>query len=85
MTTISDISLTVVMPVYNEQENIVFAVEQTISEFKNFKKAELIVIDDGSNDKTKEKLLELKEKYKELIIERHTKIKDWGNLYKTVF
>ena len=78
MIIISDISLTVVMPVYNEQENIVFAVEQTIAEFKNFKKAELIVIDDGSNDKTKEKLLELKEKYKELIIERHTKNQGLG-------
>lgn len=78
MTTISDISLTVVMPVYNEQENIVFAVEQTISEFKNFKKAELIVIDDGSNDKTKEKLLELKEKYKELIVKRHTENQGLG-------
>lgn len=78
MITISNISLTVVMPVYNEQENIVFAVEQTISEFKNFKKAELIVIDDGSNDKTKEKLLELKEKYKELIVEKHTKNQGLG-------
>ncbi len=74
----SEISLTIVMPVYNEQENMVFAVEQTISEFKNFKKVELIVVDDGSNDKTNEILLELQEKYKELIVEKHIKNQGLG-------
>ena len=65
---VSEISLSVIMPVYNEQENITFAIDQTMRELKNFKKAELIVINDGSNDDTNKKLIDLSIKYPELIV-----------------
>ncbi len=64
----SEISLSIIMPVYNEQENIMFAIEQTMLECKNFKKAELIVINDGSNDDTNKKLIDLSIKYPNLIV-----------------
>ncbi|MBO7611561.1 MAG: glycosyltransferase family 2 protein [Elusimicrobia bacterium] len=64
----SEISLSIIMPVYNEQENIMFAIEQTMLECKNFKKAELIVINDGSDDDTNKKLIDLSIKYPDLIV-----------------
>ena len=64
----SEISISIVMPVYNEQENIDFAVEKTILEFKNFKKAELIIINDGSEDDTDKKLIDLSIRYSNIIV-----------------
>lgn len=75
---LKEISLSVIMPVYNEQENIEFTVEKTILEFKNFKKAELIIIDDGSVDDTNNKLIDLQQKYKEIIIIQHEKNQGLG-------
>lgn len=74
----TEISLSVIMPVYNEQENIDFAVEKTISEFKNFKKAELIIVNDGSIDNTNNKLIGLQQEYKEIIIIQHKKNQGLG-------
>ena len=67
------VSLSVVIPAHNEQDNIVFAVEKTISEFKNFKNAELIIINDGSTDDTQKKLVDLLKKYENLIVLEHNK------------
>jgi len=64
----SEISLSVIMPIYNEEDDIVIAIEQTISEFNNFKKAELIVINDGSDDDTNKKLIDLSIKYLNLTV-----------------
>ena len=71
----SEISLSVVMPVYNEQENIMSAIEQTMLEFKNFKKAELIIINDGSNDDTNKKLIDLSIKYQDWIVLKNNRNK----------
>ena len=71
----SEISLSVIMPVYNEQDNIISAIEQTMLEFKNFKKAELIVINDGSNDDTNKKLINLSIKYPNLIVLKNSRNK----------
>lgn len=65
------ISLSVVIPAHNEQNNIVFAVEQTIAEFKSFKTAELIIINDGSTDDTQKELVNLAKKHKNLVILEH--------------
>ena len=81
----SDISLSVIMPVYNEQENIMFAIEQTLQEFKNFKKAELIVINDGSNDDTNKKLIDLSIKYPSLIVLKHYRNKGLAKSLKYGF
>ena len=79
------ISLSIVMPVYNEQENIMFAIEQTLQEFKNFKKAELIVINDGSNDNTNNKLIDLSIKYHNLIVLKHYRNKGLAKSLKYGF
>jgi glycosyltransferase involved in cell wall biosynthesis len=81
----SEISLSVIIPVYNEQENIMFAIEQTMQELKNFKKAELIVINDGSNDNTNKKLIDLSIKYPDLIVLRHNKNKGLAKSLKYGF
>ena len=81
----SEISLSVIIPVYNEQENIIFAIEQTMIEFKNFKKAELIVINDGSNDGTNKKLIDLSIKYPNLIVLKHDKHKGLAKSLKYGF
>ena len=65
--------ISVIMPVYNEEENIVLAIEKTMAEAAKFKNFELVVIDDGSNDTTNQKLIELSIKYKDLILIRHNK------------
>ncbi len=82
---VSEISLSVIMPVYNEQENITFAIDQTMRELKNFKKAELIVINDGSNDDTNKKLIDLSIKYPELIVLKHDKNKGLAKSLKYGF
>lgn len=81
----SKISLSVIMPVHNEQENIMFAVEQTIQEIKNFKKAELIIINDGSNDNTAQKLIDLSVKYPDLIVLEHNRNKGLAKSLKYGF
>lgn len=46
-------SLSIVIPAYNEEENIAYIVKDTIKKLpKYFKKFEIIVVDDGSTDKT---------------------------------
>ena len=65
--------ISVIMPVYNEEENIVLAIEKTMAEASKFKNFELVVVDDGSNDGTNRKLIELSIKYKDLILIRHNK------------
>ena len=81
----SEISLSVIMPVYNEQENITFAIEQTIQEFKKFKKTELIVINDGSSDDTNKKLIDLSMKYFNLIVLKHNRNKGLAESLKFGF
>lgn len=81
----SEISLSVIMPVYNEQENIVFAIEQTMQALTNFKKAELIVINDGSNDDTNKKLIDLSIKYPNLIVLKHKRNKGLAKSLKYGF
>lgn len=70
-----DVSLSVVMPAYNERENIIFAVEQTMLAFKDFPRSEMIVIDDGSNDSSDPKLSYLSCKFSNLLIIKHKKNK----------
>ena len=82
---VQKIALSVVMPVYNEQENIMFAIEQTMLELNKFEKAELIVINDGSNDDTNKKLIDLSIKYPELIVLKHNKNKGLAKSLKYGF
>ncbi len=60
--------ISVVVPVYNEQENVALLVEeieQVLSHLEN-KEYEIIFVNDGSIDKTKDKLKELTTQYPSL-------------------
>ncbi len=49
------LDLTVVMPALNEEENILSAINAVLESFKNFGiNGEIVVINDGSNDRTEE-------------------------------
>lgn len=70
---INNVALSIIIPVYNEEENIVLAIEKTMAEASKFKNFELVVVDDGSNDGTNRKLIELSIKYKNLTLVKHNK------------
>ncbi|AEH45999.1 glycosyl transferase family 2 [Thermodesulfatator indicus DSM 15286] len=56
--------LSIVIPVFNEEENIPLLLENIEKALKNFKKAfEVIIVDDGSTDNSLKILKELKPKY----------------------
>ena len=62
-------SISVVMPVYDEEdciESVIFDIYQKI--INRFQDAELIVVNDGSQDKTREILTDLESKYKNLTV-----------------
>lgn len=65
--TIKGESLYIVMPAYNEEENITKTIEQwyAILKYGN-EKSRLVIADSGSQDKTHEILEKLKTKYKQL-------------------
>jgi dolichol-phosphate mannosyltransferase len=63
--------LAVVMPVYNEEECIVDVVKSWRSEFKRLKiDAEIIVLNDGSKDQTKDRLLEFEDDEQIIVINK---------------
>lgn len=62
-----DISLSIVIPLYNEQENIPRLIKELDDFLKNFNKEfEVIIIDDGSSDNSYQMLSELARKRKYL-------------------
>ncbi|MDD5156289.1 MAG: glycosyltransferase [Candidatus Omnitrophica bacterium] len=66
--------ISVVMPAYNESSHIVASVEETIKTFQNFGcDWELLVMDDGSNDDTYDRLSVLSAKYpRHLILKKNS-------------
>lgn len=75
------ISLTLVIPAYNEEERIEKTIEK-ISNYKNIEISEIIVVDDGSKDKTYQILKNLKEKYNNLKILKNEKNEGKGSALK---
>jgi len=51
-----DFSLSIIIPVYNEQENIQSLYDQISPQIEQIKNSEIIFINDGSTDKTLEKI-----------------------------
>ena len=48
-----EINLSVVIPCFNEQKNIYNTLLKVINILKDYQKFEILVVDDGSKDKTK--------------------------------
>lgn len=72
-------SLSIVMPAYNEQENIREVVKSAILFLKKRKiDGEVVIVDDGSTDKTVKILLSLARLYKNLKIISHEKNEGYG-------
>jgi len=65
--------LSVVVPVRDEEENIAPLIEEICSVLENLLEYEIVYVDDGSSDKTWERLVALSEKLSQLKIVRHRK------------
>jgi 1,2-diacylglycerol 3-alpha-glucosyltransferase len=72
-------SISVVFPAYNEEENIGITVQQALDCLESiFQDWEVIVVDDGSRDKTSEVINELAKKEARLTIVRHPGNQGYG-------
>lgn len=65
-------TVSIIIPALNEEKNL----KKTINEFvqylnKQIYDYEIIIINDGSTDKTKEKIIELQEKFQNIILMEH--------------
>lgn len=69
----SQIKLSVVMPAYNEEEVIKETTMKNITALKGVHYAEIIVVNDGSTDRTEEIVKDLARQYKEVKLINHSK------------
>lgn len=68
----SETTISIIMPALNEQQNIFLAVSNTLKAFDDFKiNGEIVVINDGSKDKTGEIVKEMMEKDKRIRLINH--------------
>jgi glycosyltransferase involved in cell wall biosynthesis len=78
------LNLSVFFPAYNEEDNIKATVLKAIPVLNQVaKKWEILVIDDGSQDKTGQIVKELGKKYKNVKLIKHQKNKGYGAALKT--
>jgi dolichol-phosphate mannosyltransferase len=66
-------SLSVVVPVRNEEDNVADLISEIRKSLKNKINYEIIYVDDGSTDHTHKNLIALQKIYKELTVIRHQK------------
>jgi len=79
-------SLSVFFPAYNEERNLKETVEMAIKVVKNIAvNWEVIIVNDGSNDKTKDIAQELKNEEGRIKIVTHKKNKGYGEALKSGF
>ena len=79
-------SLSVFFPAYNEERNLKETVEMAIKVVKNITvNWEVIIVNDGSNDKTKDIAQELKNEEGRIKIVTHKKNKGYGEALKSGF
>lgn len=77
-------SLSIFMPAYNEEGNITTTIIDARSAAKEIARSyEIIVVDDGSHDRTAEVVLELKKRDNNIRLVRHNKNKGYGAAVKT--
>lgn len=76
--------LTIILPAYNEALNIEATCLEITKALKTFNFSfEILVVDDGSEDKTIENVIELQKKLKNLRFIQHTENQGLGAAYKT--
>ncbi|RDV27603.1 glycosyltransferase family 2 protein [Alteromonas aestuariivivens] len=76
--------ISVIFPAYNEEDNVERAVNAALSSFRRFfDKIEIIVVDDGSRDKTCERLDALAETTPEVVAKHHAKNRGYGAALRT--
>lgn len=75
--------ISVFFPAWNEEANIKASIQRANDVFKNFEDYEILVINDGSTDKTAEVVLSLNNPKVRLI--NHSKNLGYGNVIKTAF
>lgn len=63
--------ISVVVPFYNEQGNIIPLVEEIICALKNFPPFEVVMVDDGSQDQTAEQIIGISHNFKNCIAISH--------------
>ena len=79
-------SISVVIPAYNEADNIINTINIVVDTLKTLKvKWEIVVVNDGSNDETKVLVDNLKLKQDDLRIISHEKNRGYGAALKTGF
>lgn len=80
-------SLSVFFPAYNEEKNIAATVTHAIKVLKDLKISqwEVLIINDGSFDKTAEVVYELEKEYKHVRLVNHKYNKGYGGALKTGF
>lgn len=72
-------SISVVIPAYNEEENIVYAIESVLRAVKDVSNYEILVIDDGSKDNTYKVVEEFSKKNRKIKILHHKINKGFGS------
>jgi len=79
-------SISFFMPAYNEEKNIASAIEDGVKFLKaNFKDYELIVVNDGSKDKTKEIAESYSRENPKIKVINHPRNLQYGRAFKTGF
>jgi len=79
-------SLSVVLPAYNEEQNIKETVLSCIKYLsKNFNEFEILVVNDGSSDKTKDIVTELSNKFREVMLINHNNNQGYGSALNSGF
>ena len=68
-------SISIIIPIFNEEENVkpTYTSIKKVLEKENISDYEILLIDDGSNDKTLEYLKELSYKDEKVIVLKHRK------------
>jgi len=76
--------LSVFFPCYNEEKNIKLTVDKAVKVLeKTAKKWEIIIVDDGSKDKTGEVALKIQKKYPNIKIVTHRPNRGYGAAFKS--
>lgn len=79
-------SISVIIPVYDEQASIEMVIREAVSTLGEIgKECEVLVVDDGSTDKTGEIADRMAEKHKQVTVIHHKENRGLGVVYRTAF